>query len=230
MKKLCLFWDFDETLAYRDGMWTQSVCNVLEAAGYEGFDRAAISRAMQPHYSWAKHEMAHDEYFNGLGWWEYIERHVVGAGLDAIGIKNAHEKRKLSGRFREEYLRPRAWHLYEDTKRNLERSVAKKYENVMLSNHTPELRLLADNLGIAKYFKAIFSSACVGYEKPHPDFYKVTEVSNECGERYMIGNSYTADIVGALNCGMKAILVRSENTRDYPYYAKDLDGIWEFIK
>ena len=230
MKKICLFWDFDETLAYRDGMWTQSVCNILERTGYKGFDRTAISQAMRPHYPWAKHELGHAEYFNGLSWWGYIEQQVVGAALDAVGIVDTGECRRISGQFKDEYLKPEAWRLYEDTERNLARSVEAGYGNIILSNHTPELFMLAERLEIAKYFKGIVSSAEVGYEKPNPAFYKVIDSFAGYDEYYMIGNSYTADILGAVDYGIAAILVRSENTHNYPHYSKTLDGIWEFIK
>jgi putative hydrolase of the HAD superfamily len=104
------------------------------------------------------------------------------------------------------------------------------YDNIILSNHTPELFLLAEELKIAKYFKEIVTSAYVGYEKPNPAFYKVIESFGRYDEYYMIGDNYIADIQGALDYGINAVLVRSENEQNYPYYSKNLDGIWEFIK
>ena len=230
MKKICLFWDFDETLAFRDGKWTVSLSNVLQKNGYTDFDREAISRAMQPHYPWARHELKHDEYFNGLSWWGYIEQCVIGAALHAVGITDKKERSRISAQFKDEYLRGDAWRLYDDTERNLTRSVQQGYDNIILSNHTPELPMLAESLDIAKYFKAIVTSAEVGCEKPNPAFYKVIESFAGYGGYYMIGNSYNADISGALNYGIKAVMVRDSNKENYPYYSENLDGIWEFIK
>ncbi len=230
MKKTCLLWDFDGTLAYRDGMWTQSLSNVLERNGYSGFDRKVISNAMNPCYPWENHEKAHSEYFNGLNWWGYIEKCVVGEALKAIGITQAKENTRLAEQFRQEFLKLDSWYLFEDTKRNLERSIALGYDNVILSNHTPELRMLAEYLDISRYFKHIVTSADVGYEKPNKNFYDMVKKFGSYEDYYMIGDNYEADILGAMNYGFKAIMVRKENSRDYASYSEDLDGIWQFIK
>lgn len=46
---------------------------------------------------------------------------------------------------------------------------------------------------------------------------------------YMIGDSYSADVQGALNCGIDAILVRQDNKYNYEKYSVDLDGIWKYV-
>jgi len=46
---------------------------------------------------------------------------------------------------------------------------------------------------------------------------------------FMIGDSYTADIQGALNCGLDAIMVRQENKANYKKHCYDLDGIRKYI-
>lgn len=229
MKKICLLWDFDGTLAYRDGLWTASLSAVLESNGYSDFDRNLISETMQPKYPWAKHEMAHAEYFNDLSWWEYIEKCVVARALNAIGITQDKENERLTGSFKDEYLRLDAWYLFDDTLRNLERSIDAGYDNVILSNHTPELAMLAENLNISQYFKHIITSALVGYEKPNPKFYDIIKTFKGYDEYYMIGDNYKADILGAKSYGLNAIMVRKENAENYPLYAESLDGVWEFI-
>ena len=228
MKNFCLLWDFDQTLAYRDGMWTQSVCDILERAGYLSYDREAISLSMRPHYPWAKYELSHSEYFNGLDWWGYINT-VVGRSFYAAGISDKVETERLVSQFRQEYLRADAWYLYEDTERNLAKSLERGYDNIILSNHTPELSMLAGRLQIAKYFTHIISSAQVGYEKPNPNFYKVIKTFAQYDKYFMIGDNYNADIIGAKQAGYEAILVRSENRKGYPLYSENLDGIWKYI-
>jgi len=229
MKKTCLLWDFDGTLVYRDGLWTASLSAVLESNGYKDFDRNLISEAMQPHYPWVKHEMAHSEYFGDLSWWEYIEKCVVKKALEAIGITKKQENERLAGSFKDEYLRLDAWYLFDDTLRNLERSIDAGYDNVILSNHTPELAMLAEHLNIPQYFEHIITSALVGYEKPNPKFYDIIKTFKGYDEYYMIGDNYKADILGAKNYGLKAIMVRTENAGNYPLYSEGLDGVWEFI-
>ncbi len=103
------------------------------------------------------------------------------------------------------------------------------YDNIILSNHTPELSMLAGRLQIAKYFTHIITSAQVGYEKPKPNFYKVIKAFAQYDKYFMIGDNYNADIIGAKQAGYEAILVRSENRKGYPLYSENLDGIWKYI-
>lgn len=225
---ICIIWDFDNTLAYRDGMWTQSIVNILNRNGYKDFDSTVISKALKTGYPWHLYKQAHSEYFNGLSWWEYINT-LISKALYTVGIIDVCENAKLTSQFKEEYLRREAWFLYEDTIKNLGKSMSLGYTNVILSNHVPELAVLVEYLGIKKYFKAVISSANVGYDKPNANIYKEVYKLGEFDEYYMIGDNYIADVKGALDFGFNAILVRKENTMDYEYYSKDLDGIWEFI-
>lgn len=128
---------------------------------------------------------------------------------------------------REEYIKPCEWRVYDDTIKTLEKAIHLEHRNIILSNHVPELETLINSLDLSKYFERIYSSANVGYEKPHPNMFNVIEVHKKEQEKViMIGDSYAADVQGAVNCGWQAILVRSENKADYPYYAENLEDIW----
>jgi putative hydrolase of the HAD superfamily len=164
---ICLLWDFDNTLAYRNGMWTQSVSNVLNRNGYYDFDREIISQSLRKGYPWNRHEEAHSDYFGDLSWWEYINSLIVKA-LEEVGMNDAKENARIASQFKDEYLRLDAWEIYGETKRNLERSLKSGYTNIILSNHVPELGDLVSGLGIDKYFRAQITSALVGYDKPNP--------------------------------------------------------------
>lgn len=56
-----------------------------------------------------------------------------------------------------------------------------------------------DRAGIRKYFKKVFSSKDIGYEKPHPKFFESIrkEIACKSEELLMIGNSCKKDIEGA---------------------------------
>ena len=45
----------------------------------------------------------------------------------------------------------------------------------------------------------------------------------------MIGDTYLADVVGALNAGLKAVLVRKPNSTRYPIYGEDLSTFWDLL-
>jgi putative hydrolase of the HAD superfamily len=46
----------------------------------------------------------------------------------------------------------------------------------------------------------------------------------------MIGDSYEADVGGALRAGIKAILVRKPNLKEYKWYSKSLENIAPLIE
>lgn len=229
MKNICLLWDFDNTLAYREGMWTKSLSNVLNKNGYYHFNREIISATLNKGYPWNRYQEAHSDYFGDLSWWEYINSLIVIA-LNAIGMVDSEENEKIAKQFKDEYLRIDAWYLYDDTIRNLQCSINNGYTNIILSNHVPELDKLVEGLGITKYFKAQITSANVGFDKPHPDIFKEVKKHGSYDRYYMIGDNYEADVKGALTAGFNAIMVRKENTMVYERYAETLDGIWEFIE
>jgi len=121
-------------------------------------------------------------------------------------------------------------YLYEDTLPALEKSIALGYTNILLSNHIPELVGLVQGLGIEGYFNHIISSANIGYDKPHKRIYeKALGYCSNQDDIIMIGDNYEADILGAKSAGIKGILVRKDNVHDYPYYAKTLEDIWQYI-
>jgi putative hydrolase of the HAD superfamily len=46
----------------------------------------------------------------------------------------------------------------------------------------------------------------------------------------MIGDSYNADIAGALRAGIQAILVRKPNDKNYKLYSQDFREILKIIR
>lgn len=224
----CIMWDFDNTLAYRNGMWTKSLCNVLDYAGYLGtYDEAVIKNEMRTGLPWHYPEKAHFEYFKGLDWWGYVTRRIA-----QIIIKSGIAKDKaneLAFGFRAEYLKEKEWFLFDETTSALDESISRGYDNLIVSNHTPELGRLVCYLGIEKYFKAVITSAIVGYEKPHPRIFEHAKSICPADRYMMIGDNYHADVTGALSCGIDAVLVRKENITGYEKYSMDLSGIWCFI-
>ncbi len=93
--------------------------------------------------------------------------------------------------------------------------LAKKYDLYIASNaiYNQQIRRLT-NAGLIKYFKQVFVSENIGYSKPSKEFF------NECfslignlkpSEAVMIGDSLSADILGANNIGMPSIWFNFEN-------------------
>ena len=61
--------------------------------------------------------------------------------------------------------------------------------------------------GISKYFKKIYDSETVGVKKPNPYIfeYSLNDSKSKKTDSIMIGDSYEADIKGALDYGLEAI-------------------------
>ena len=121
--------------------------------------------------------------------------------------------------------------IYPDTIETLERLIALGNQNYIASNFFPEIAPLIEDLGLTRYFENIYTSGHIGFEKPHPEFYKhvLADLHIAPAHAIMIGDNYKADIIGANEIGMKAILVHAENIHDYPLYSKDLKGIFDFL-
>lgn len=228
MEKKCILWDFDYTLAYRDGKWTQSLMNIFENNGYEQPEWNTVSIFFRTALPWNRWEEAHADYFGEKSWWEFVNG-VISEAVRAAGVPEP-DNRNLTEQFRSEYLRLEAWHLFEETERNLIRSREKGFSNIIVSNHTPELEWLAGQLGIASHFDRILTSALVGYDKPHGKLYEAAESAGPFDRIYMVGDNYHADVLGGRKRGYASILVRGENENDYELFAPTLDGIWQFIK
>lgn len=225
---ICLIWDFDHTLAYRDGMWTQSLCQLFEDHGISNFSKENISEHFKSGLPWHRPQDLHKDYFKGQSWWEFVNRHVA-EGIRKAGISDEILVQKISQEYKYEYLRKSAWYLFPDTKQALSESIQRNYSNIILSNHTPELDDIVDYLGIKGYFKQIISSANVGVEKPNPLIYQHIDHLNEYQKIIMIGDNYYADVEGSKQMGFEAVLVRKDNEWDYPYYSKDFKELWSVI-
>lgn len=223
-----LIWDFDETLAYRDGKWTKTMYDLFLKNGYSQYTEERISPYFKVGLPWHRYEEAHVDYFSSADWWthvtEVIHEKIIEIGLDdpAADI--------LAKKYREAYLDPSKWHLFEDTVDTLMESKRRGHTNVILSNHVPELHELVNLLGLNDHVDQIFNSAIIGYEKPNPILYqKVLESLGTGSEVYMIGDSYNADVLGAQKSGIKAIWVRQDNTTNYEWHAATLKEIWQYI-
>ncbi|HIE15567.1 MAG TPA: noncanonical pyrimidine nucleotidase, YjjG family [Bacteroidales bacterium] len=81
-----------------------------------------------------------------------------------------------------------------------------KYALYILTNGFQEVQIKKIvNIGLDKYFKQIFTSDTIGYQKPQPAFFEfvlkqVDEAPEYC---IMIGDDLDTDIMGAKRCGIK---------------------------
>jgi len=85
-----------------------------------------------------------------------------------------------------------------------------KYELVLLTNWFKESQLgRMKKIGIDKYFKDIYGGE--EYIKPSVESFKMAIGDKEINECIMIGDNYKTDIEGAINIGMKAIMITNKD-------------------
>ena len=224
-----IIFDFDQTLAYRDGMWSASLFEILQENGYFNIPIENIRRFMQNGFLWDFYEKPHNELLKDITWWQFHEKFFAKI-LVSNGIPEP-EATNLSKCVKEKYLTKFRWHLYEDTIPVLSQLNSEGYECSILSNHTPELYQLVEYLGLNKFVKKVYNSAYIGYEKPHTNIYRhvMADLNVPANQIIMIGDNFISDITGARSNGMNAILVRSQNTFNYRFYSEDLSGIFQYL-
>jgi putative hydrolase of the HAD superfamily len=217
-----VIWDFDGTLAWREGMWSGCALDVLdEHAPGHGVSIERLRTALRGGFPWHAWEEAHPHLSEPGRWWELVERRVaaafeeVWAGADAAAMASALRARYLDVTV--------GWQLFVDTEPALRSLSAEGWRHLVLSNHVPELPELVDGLGLAPYLDGVLTSAAIGYEKPHPQAFRMALAA--CGdpaEAWMVGDNPHADVEGAEAVGLPAILVRTQGNAHRQ--ADGLDG------
>lgn len=94
----------------------------------------------------------------------------------------------------------------------------KKYELYVYSNYfTEDIAQRVENLGFAKYFKAVFGADVFGSKEFDSSYQKILDKMGwKPEECVMIGDSKKRDVLQPRKLGMKAILVDDDGMRDNP--------------
>ncbi len=107
--------------------------------------------------------------------------------------------------------------LYDDVIPTLQQLRDAGLKLAIVSNWDTPLHPLTERLGIAHYFDAIVASHDARVRSAKPDAgifrYALAAVGVSAGEAVHVGDTYTADIVGAQGVGIQAILIDREGTQ-----------------
>ncbi|MDE1206070.1 YjjG family noncanonical pyrimidine nucleotidase [Tenacibaculum larymnensis] len=122
---------------------------------------------------------------------------------------------KLINLISEDYIRylPNFNYLFDDAIEVLQ-YLEKKYHLHIITNGFKEVQnLKLEKSGIHTFFREIITSECVGVKKPNPKVFEFAlgKAGAKAHQSVMIGDSYEADIIGAINSGMRAIHFSQEN-------------------
>lgn len=122
---------------------------------------------------------------------------------------------------------------FPETKTVLE-DLRRDYKLCLVSNTDINGAKYAKKIGILNYFDEVVLSYVVGYAKPNKRIYEIAlnRLNIRSKDAWMIGDSVTADVKGAQNAGLNAILLdRGGNTykSDFPV-VRDLTKIRKIIE
>lgn len=223
-----LIWDFDGTLGYRHGMWSGALLEVIDANVPTHQIEASMLRAnLRDGFPWHKPDQIHTHIKTADAWWGMMmpvfERAFISVGF------TPNDARDLALQTRMVYPCVDAWDCFDDTIPTLKSLSYQGWTHVVLSNHVPELEAIMTHLGLTTHMDAIFNSAFIGYEKPHPQaFQMVLNQYSNVETVWMIGDNPIADIAGAQAVGVPGILVRNSSI-DIQYTCETLSEVSSII-
>lgn len=202
--------DFDGTLAHRPGLWSQCLLDVLDVSvpGH-GATVDQLRVHLRDGFPWHQADVAHPELNEPEAWWAHLGG-VIDAAYLAVGVAQD-TLGPLRDAVRTHFCDPHRFALFPDTVPALEAISEAGLRSVILSNHVPELETIVVGLGLGPLVGEVITSARIGYEKPHPEAFRLALGSTPAERALMIGDNPVADEDGAKAVGMRATLVRHEN-------------------
>lgn len=216
-----VFLDMGSTLSRLQPGWKEIYHQVFQKAGLElPLDEveAAVS------YSWSivGQQDPTAEYITTLEYNRQWQREVEERVMERLQIQPT-VREDIFWQIIEAFESPASYALYPETLTVLDRLQKKGYRLAIISNWSWHLPELCDALNITGYFEKIFTSARIGYAKPHPQIFQraLQEMNITAEQAIHIGDSYSADVVGASEQGIKPLwLVRPE---EFPLYEENPD-------
>lgn len=222
-----IFWDFDGTLVYSRSHWTRAGLDALNGAetDADAFDRLLHRKGMG--FPWNCPDDDHTRH-TGEGFWEYFcgwyarcfaeagvpEETAVSAAGNVPGLLADH----------------RNYTLYPDTLSTLAQTREMGHKNVLLSNNYPELPCVMEKLGILGLFDGLVISGIEGWNKPRRELFDIAKSRFPSENYYMVGDNPVADMLGAKNAGMTAILVHAGASENADHCFGDLASVIELVR
>ena len=141
----------------------------------------------------------------------------------------------LAKRMGEAYvdLSPHQTHLFPNAKETLQELQSIEFQLHIITNGFSEVQYLKlENCGLIQFFDVIVCSEVIGKNKPDPLIFShaLSEAKTNSANSLMIGDDYYADINGAIQSGMQAILFDpfDKEKIDFEYKIKDLSEVPKF--
>jgi len=202
-----VLWDFDGTIAWRPGHWSSCMLDALEPVWpTHGLTVDSLEVHLRTGFPWQDTTIDRTHLTDADAWWAELATVLRTAYLNA-GVPE-HVVDDAVARVRPRFRDPSTWVVIPEAADALAAFRAAGARQAVLSNHVPELPQIVEALGLSGYFERVFSSAAIGWEKPHPGIfaYALAELGHPT-DVWLIGDNPVADVQGATNAGIRAILV-----------------------
>jgi putative hydrolase of the HAD superfamily len=223
-----ILWDFDGTLVWSYGLWRSALMQALdEQLASHGVTPDDLRPHLRDGFPWHHPERPHPELCDPEAWWAALEGLFVRI-LATVGVPEE-ARASLARRARLAAIDPSSYRLFDDALPALDELSGLGWRHVILSNHVPELEAIVTGLGIGDRFAEVITSARIGYEKPHPEAFRIALAKAGDPERvWMVGDSLQADVAGAEAVGIPAILLRHEG--EARHRVVDCWGVLEIVE
>ena len=207
-----MIWDFDGTLAYRrNGMWRAALIEALnQKLPGHNISVDSFKTPLRDRFPWHDWRKPHPELSSPIAWWEHVES-ILENAYRFVGIEES-KAAELATAAHYRYIDPDSFVLFPDTLQVLKQLTANGWRHIILSNHVPELIDIVNGSGLGSLVEVVLSSALTGFEKPHPEAFAIARKTiGNSAVLWMVGDNPGADVEGAEQCGIPAILVRSKS-------------------
>ncbi len=142
-----ILWDFDGTLATRDGMWSGAILQAIDLhLPSHPYSISDIRHSTKKRFPWHEPERPWLAEVEPERWW--VRMHgIIASILVDLGMEESLSQKvaETTGRI---YTDPRGFKLFDDAKLCLERLQTAGFRQCILSNHVPELLKIVEALGL----------------------------------------------------------------------------------
>ena len=217
-----IFFDLDRTLWDFDRNSENALKLIIEAenlksvfGSFERFHRAYVKNNKR---LWG-------EYGKGKLQKEVLRYERFNTTLRQFGTDDLELAKKMGDAYVE--ISPRQKTLFPNTIPVLQELTKIGFQLHIITNGFVEVQFIKlENCGLRDFFEVIVCSEVVGKNKPAMAIYKYALEKAACSsnDALMIGDDYVADVSGALNAGLQAVLFDPymESKEHYPHTINDL--------
>ncbi len=167
------------------------------------------------------------EYFAGAGASTYepteerdrqLEEELMARILGRLGLSQPGLARQVLAARRAIYKTPKVTRLYPEVLEVLQGIRATGYRLGLISNWSWDLDDYIRLTGLDAYLDVVVASSWTGCEKPHPAIFHraLRELGCDPARAIHIGDSYSADVLGARGVGMDALWLDRQGNGGHP--------------